>query len=120
MFSWIKIHFGIKNKEKGFSIKINFIDYGGYLTYKEGPKKVTMFCERLVGDIDMEVYLGVEEHWEPPYEKECITRDEWKRIGDNIKEAYESRKINVDVTLPSPSDLAKERQLIKDIRERRI
>jgi hypothetical protein len=106
----------IKNKQKGFSIELKFISYHGYLIYKEDKKTVTMECERLCGKTYMVVYLGMKDHWEPPYEKENITREDWVRIGDIIKQAYKSRKIAIELELPSPSELVNIKLHIKKVR----
>ena len=98
----------IKNKKRGFSIEIakqRVKGVGPSLTYIEGIRSVGIYCERLVkGPFDLNITLGCTDHWEQPFDFETITNDDWKRIGENIEDAYKSKRIKVKMDWMSPSE----------------
>ena len=75
---------------------------GVRLIYREGGKKVTFATEGSVGPILFKVRLG--EHsdsWDPTSDTVKISDETFRRIGDNIREAYRSQGIKVEVhTVP--------------------
>ncbi len=78
-----------------------------HLVYREGDKKVTLTVEPLVGPAIFVVYLGgYTDRWDPPLDSVMIGNDEWKRIGDNTRDAYRSQgfQIEVDIRSMSPEE----------------
>lgn len=83
--------------DKGFSV-----EHVGFTTleYKEGNKKVRIGFEYLTGPILFVLYIGSTDHWDPPFEAEKISRDDWYRIGSNVREAYRSQ--GREITMQGP------------------
>jgi hypothetical protein len=71
------------------------------------PLRMTLTIEHLVGPAIFVVYLGgYTDRWDPPSDSVMIGNDEWKRIGDNIRDAYRSQglRIEVDIRLMSSEE----------------
>jgi len=87
----------IIESDEGFSIeKVGY----SQLIYKEGDKTVRVYYEHLVGSVSMCLYLCSSDHWEPPFDKERITDEDWKRIGENIQQAYKSQGVEINKQWP--------------------
>lgn len=82
--------------DTGFSVEqVEFTT----LVYREGDRSVKISFEHLTGPSLMLLYLGSVDHWEPPFHQEKITEADWRRIGENIRDAYRSqqnREIKLD------------------------
>jgi hypothetical protein len=76
------------------------------LVYREGDKQTTCIIVHYGrGPIIGEVALGMySDCWDPPFDKVKISDDDWKRIGDNIRDAYRSKGLEVDVKVMSPEE----------------
>ena len=78
------------------------------LVYREDDKKVTLSIE-YYGDIHARsfiLYLAEDDYWDPPFDTVKISDEDWKRIGDNIREAYGSEGQKVHVYFPTPEERA--------------
>jgi hypothetical protein len=86
--------------DSGFSVELA---EGGKLIYREGGKKVTFTTEGSVGPVLFEVRLGeYSDWWDPPSDTVKISAEDWKRIGENIREAYRSQRLKVEVHVVPP------------------
>ncbi len=90
--------------DTGFSVEQ--VDFSN-LAYREGDKTVTLTIEHLVGPAIFVVYLGgYTDRWDPPFDTVIIGNGEWRKIGDNIRDAYRSQgfQIEVDIRSMSPEE----------------
>jgi len=72
------------------------------LAYRENDRKVTLTIEYLMGRPAIFIlYLAEHECWDPPFDAVRISDDEWKRIGEHIREAYRSQGFEIEVYMPS-------------------
>ena len=87
--------------DAGFSVERVEFDK---LVYREGDKKTTCTIEYYgKGPLLGVVYLAeASDYWDPPFDTVRISEEEWKRIGDNIREAYRSQGFEIEVFLPPP------------------
>jgi hypothetical protein len=75
--------------DAGFSVELLG---GGKLIYREGGKSVTFTGEHWVGSVFLVVNLGeYSDCWDPPFDTVKISDEDFRRIGDNIREAYRSQ-----------------------------
>jgi hypothetical protein len=73
------------------------------LVYREGGKKLTVSAESLSGPVAFVVALGTfSDTWDTPFETVKISDEDFKRIADNIREAYRSQGTEIEVDLVSP------------------
>ena len=86
--------------DTGFSVeRIEF----SQLLYREDDRSVTLSIEPLVGDSAIFVlYLAERDCWDAPFDKVKITEEEWKRIGENIRDAYRSQGHEIEIMVPPP------------------
>lgn len=88
--------------DEGFSVEHTKIDT---LVYREGDKTATLTVEHLVGPTAFVVYLAeYTDCWDPPFESLRISDEYWKTIGDNIRAAYRSQGVEIEVSGPEPQD----------------
>jgi hypothetical protein len=98
---WRKTKSNLIESDLGFSVEqVRF----NKLVYREGDKKTTCTIELYGrGPVLGVVYLAeASDYWDPPFDTIKISEEEWKRIGDNIREAYLSQGSEVDIFLPPP------------------
>jgi hypothetical protein len=95
--------------DSGFSVEqVNI----SKLVYREGDRKVTLTIEHLVDPALFVVYLGgYTDRWDLPFDTVPISDDEWKWIGDNIRDAYRSEGFQIEVDIRSMS--SEEREAFK-------
>ena len=68
------------------------------LVYREGDKKMTLTIEHLVGPDSFVVYLAeYSDCWDPPFDGVRVTDEHWRKIGENIREAYRSQGTQIRV-----------------------
>jgi hypothetical protein len=95
--------------DEGFSVELVELSK---LVYREGDKQVTLTVEHLVGPAVFVVYLGGwTDRWDPPFDTTTISYDEWRRIGNNIRDAYRSQGCEIEVDIRSMS--SEEREAFK-------
>ena len=75
------------------------------LAYREGDRQATLPIEYLTGPAKFIVSLGeYMDCWDPPHHKEKISNEYWMRIGERIRQAYESQGVMIKVHPPLPPE----------------
>jgi hypothetical protein len=86
--------------DSGFSVELA---ESGKLLYRESGKTVTFTTEGGVGPVLFKVRLGkYSDCWDPPSDTVKISEDDWSRIANNIREAYRSQSLRVEVHVVPP------------------
>jgi hypothetical protein len=86
--------------DSGFSVELVG---GGKLIYREGGKSITFTTESSVGPVLFVVCLGeYSDCWDPPSDAVRISDEDWRRIADNIREAYRSQRLKIEVHVVPP------------------
>jgi hypothetical protein len=100
--------------DTGFSVELVELSK---LVYREGGKKVTLTVEHLVGPAIFVVYLAERsDRWDPPFGAVRISDEEWRRIGDNIREAYRSQGFETEVCLPAAEARESSRRALDELK----
>jgi len=93
---------------------------GGKLIYSEGDKQTTCTIEYFgKGPILGVVYLSERSDCsDPPFDKVKMSDEDWKRIGDNIRDAYRSEGFEVQarVVVTSPEEREAFRRALEQLK----
>jgi hypothetical protein len=84
--------------DEGFSVEV--LGRTGVL-YEEGPRRLFLYSEYLVGPRALGVTGSTIKHWEPPYAGEPLGLRRHLLILDNIRRAFRAEGINIGIDWPT-------------------